>query len=39
MKTFHAVSESVILGVVALGSLVFVLVTLGHAISHGFLGW
>jgi hypothetical protein len=34
MKIFHAISETLIIGAIALGSLVFVLAALAHALSH-----
>lgn len=34
MKTFHAITENTILGVIALGSLLFVLAALAHAFTH-----
>jgi len=39
MKMFHAVSEAVILGTVALGALVFVLASMAHALSHTVIFW
>lgn len=39
MKTFHAITENTIMGIVALGSLLFVLYALGHALSHFKIMW
>jgi hypothetical protein len=39
MKMFHAVSEAVILGAVALGALVFTLAALAHAYANATIVW
>lgn len=39
MKTFHTFAENTIMGAVALGSLLFVLAALAHALSHLKIVW